>query len=266
MSFLDSLKNLIGIKIDLSKLKSFSIHLLSDNTIHKTVIIDKKTININVSTLNQKDMPAIKKLIRQAISENKLLIEEKANTRLQDIAKTKNNPDSTSLLEFFKGKISNNDLEILRASLYVKTVYGRGDQVGELKDDIITRYGARGRNIVNLCTAGYFSSLIKPLFEDMVDQQGFKPSWYLEVFDTIIDQSPVAVFVSSSTTKDQLLSEVEARIRINKRYGIHYLNIHGISEQNVEKIEFVLGRLKNNFTNPPDIDSGKRYIIVTIYF
>lgn len=265
MSFLYNLKSIFKIKVDLSKLTS--IHLFSDNKNEQVTYIDKRTIYINIANTKDKDVPKLEKAIKDAVKkENNLLIEEAANKLLNDISKVENNVENTRLIQFFRGKISNNDLEIFRASLYVKNVYDRGQQVGDLKRDIILKFGDRGRNIVNLCTAGYFTSLIKPLYNEMLLQSNFTPNLFLETFDTIVNQSPFAIFVGSPMTKDQLLSEVVSKMEVNKKYGINYLNIHGIGEHNVSKIEFILTKLKDKFASAPDIESGRKYITVTIYF
>ena len=59
---------------------------------------------------------------------------------------------------------------------------------------------------------------------------------------------------------------MEEKITVRKRYGISYLNIHGIGENNVGKIERVLITFKDRFTHTPDIESGRGFITVTLYF
>ena len=265
MSFLDSLKSIFNIDIDLSNLSS--IHIFSDNNNKQVTNIDNRRIEINIVNVTTKNIPRLEKAIKNAVkNEDKLLIEDKASIVLFDISKVQKTKENIDLVAFFRGKISNVDLEILRASLYVKSVYDRGGQVGDLKRDIILRFGDRGRNIVNLCTAGYFTSVIKPLYEEIVKQPDFTPAWFLETFDTIVNKSPFAIFVSSPMTKEQLLEEVTSKMNVSKMYGINYLNIHGIGEHNVLKIEYVLGKIKDSFTSTPDFESGRKYLTVTIYF
>ncbi len=268
MSILDNLKSVFN--IDLSSLKSINIniHLFSGNKTSKSVEIIDNQANINIDAVKAVDIPKLQKAILDAVKvDDDLLIEEQANKRLLDISDVERYDDGTSLIEFFRGKISNSDLEILRASLYIKTVYERGERIGELKDNVIQKHGDRGRNIVNLCTAGYFTSIIKPLYCEMVVDPNFTPNLFLEAFNTIVNQSPFAIFVSSQMILEALLKEVESKMKLNKQYGIDHLNIHGIGETNVSKIELLLGKLKDKFSRNPDTESsGRRYITVTIYF
>lgn len=267
MSFLENLKSIFKINISIPKLKKLQIHIFSGNKNEQAIHIDNRTINININGVKSDDIPKLVKAINNSvIKEDNLLIEDSANKLLTDFVESENREENVDIIIFFRGKIDNSDLEILRASLYVKLVYERGGKVGDLKRDIILKFGERGRNIVNLCTAGYFTSLIKPLYNEMVKQPNFTPTWFLEVFDTLVNHSTFAVFVSSPMTKEQLLADVEEKMEINKKYGINYLTIHGIGENNVSKIEYVLMKIRDRFTYTPDIESGKRYIIITIYF
>lgn len=265
MNFLNNLKSIFKIKFDLSKLSS--IHLLSDNKNSQTINIVKKTININIGSVSPDLIPKLQNAIKKAVQqEDDLLIEDDANKLLIDISKVTQNKENTGLVQFFRGKINSKDLEILRAALYIKNVYERGSRIGDLKDDLIIKYGDRGRNIVNLCSAGYFDTLIKPLYNHMITEPNFTPERFLDTFDKIITYSPFAIFVSSPMDSKELLLAVETRMELNKKYGINYINIHGIGEHNVSKIEELLKSLKDKLIKTPDVEIGRGYITVTIYF
>ena len=267
MSFLENLKSIFNINIDLSKLKSFKINFFSGNRDSQLIKIENKTININVNGVSDTQKPILLQAIKDAVEdESSLLIENQANKLLSDISKEENGEEYKELIEFFRGKIKNSDLEILRAALFIKSKFDQREQIGDLKHDVIIKFGDRGRNIVNLCTAGYFTSILKPLYIEMVNNPSFTPDWFEATFDKIVNTYPFAIFVSSQMTSVQLSQNVESQMKINKKYGIDYLNLHAIGEHNVDKIGVVLANFKSKFKYPPDIESGRRYIIVTIYF
>lgn len=270
MSLLEKLLDLLGIKLlEVKRVKDFKPHILSDNSLSKFINVDKssKTVILNVAVLPPEERAQVFSTAAEFVNEGEYIVmESKAEELLEEIVLEEGRPENLKLINFYKPKISAHDLEILRASLFVKEVHDDGGHVMQLKQDIITKYGERGKNIVNLCTAGYFTTLIKTLFEELEQEPNFKPSMYQDIFDLIVSQFPFAIFINSAQTKEQVLDQIKRKIEINKKYGIHYLIIHGMTEQNIEKIGEALHELREIFTRNPDTESGKRYIIVTIYF
>lgn len=265
MSLLDKLKGIINIPIDISNLRS--VHFLSDNTIKNEYKIDNRTLNININSVPEKDIPKIQKAIREAVEEeSKVLLEEKAKLRVEEINKEESSKSSQELISFFQGKLNPSDTELLRASLYIKSVYDKEQPIEDLKNDVINKYGNRGRHFVNLCTAGYFTSTLKPLYLEMEKEKDFSNHDYLKVFNKLINKSPFAIFVNSQMTPEDLLKNVQEQMKINKKYGINYLNIHGIGEGNITKIEKLLNKISSDLKELPDVESSRNYIILTIYF
>jgi hypothetical protein len=81
-----------------------------------------------------------------------------------------------------------------------------------------------------------------------------------------MDQSPFAIFVYNQITPDELEKSVREKIKVNKKYGINYLNIHGIGESNINKIEKLLIKIRQELKEIPDVESSRNYIIITLYF
>lgn len=262
MNFLERLTALVKItapKLKISKFNGFN--LLSN--IKVEIIInnnDKQEITLPPKKL--------RKIVKDAVlKEGYILLEKGAQKRIQDFSSVSTTTIFQSTLDFFRGKIPTNDLEILRASLYVKSVYERGESVSELKWQIMQKYGVRGKNIVNLCTAGYFDSVIKPLYTGMSKRSNFTPELFISTYNKIIDHYTFAVFVSNRMGKEELKQEIVTKTKDNKKYGVKSINIHGLGEDNVKKIVDVLSDadIKSFFTQAPEIDSRTDYIIVKIF-
>lgn len=265
MSLLDKLSSIFH--FDFSRLKDARIHILSDNKIEKTIIHDNRVVNINVGNVDSQTLPKLQQAIRVAVNqEGKLLLESGAKKTLDDFQKIDSLEKNRKLLEYFRDKVSPTDIAILRASLFLREVHKKGQSVGQLKLDIVNRYGYRGANISNLCTEGYFESLIQPLYEEMVAQKDFTLEKFQTAFEIIVTQFPFAVFISNRMTQNAVKTEVIKKMEINKKYGIRKMNIHGIGASNVEKILSFLQELSPQFTTPPEIHSGKGHISVTIWF
>jgi hypothetical protein len=273
MNFFDKLTTLFKIENNFPKLSSVAIHFLHDITIGKIIHVENHTdnrritININASQLNKKQEIALQKIIKEAVEqEDKLLLEDNAKKLLDNFENEEKNEESIEIINFFRNKIPTIDLEILRAALYIKGLYEQKAPVNSLKTDIIYKYGDRGRNIVNLCSAGYFISYIKPLYEEMESQVTFSNDKFLDVYDTIIKYSAFSIFVNREMTLEVLLKKVNEQIEFNKRYGINHSTLHGIGHTNITKIQDVLTKIANKFTSLPEIESTNQYISATIFF
>lgn len=257
------------INIELPKLKNAHIHILSDNKSEKVVINDNKKIqiiNINIPSLTPQETARLKPILKELIQDENILLEADANKLIGDFKQVDGREENRELLEYFKGKLDYRDIEILRASLYLKSVYERGESVSQLKQDIMNRYGDRGRNISNLCSAEYFTSQIKPLYEEMYAQPSFSPEEFLKIYEIIVTESPYAIFINARMTQEEVKREVLNKINLGKKYGVKYLNIHGISKDNVDKITHLLKELTPTLAQAPEITGGEKFIVVKIWF
>lgn len=103
--------------------------------------------------------------------------------------------------------------------------------------DIIARFGERGKNICNLYTAGYFDSQIKPLYEEVGTSDLLQ---FNQIYEQIVTESPYAVFIHAEMSVKNVGETVKQKMEISKKYGIKYLNIHGIGKDNVDKITILI--------------------------
>jgi len=97
-----------------------------------------------------------------------------------------------------------------------------------------------------LFSAGYFESLIKPIYKELEKEDDFHISQFLEIFDKIVKESPFAIFVNRYMDKDELLSKIRSQITKNRKYGIKFLNVHGIGAKNVKTIREALYELESD--------------------
>lgn len=276
---MDILKKLDSIfHVDLSKLKEINfdkIRLLNKNLNDNNIVLFSKvdkSVNINIGLATPKQLEELKLVIKDLVNqEDYLAIDSNSEKLLTNFSEIDSREENKQIIEFFTNKIPALDLEALRASLFIKSIYdGDADhsQISVLKGDITQRYGVRGNNISNLCTAGYFTTIIKPLYLELSKRDGFTLDQFTARYDVIITQYPFAVFVGRHNSTEDLKAEILEKIARNKKYGIRKLNVHAIGSDNIDRIQDVLGdqEVKKCLTERPDIDSGKGFMIVTIFF
>jgi len=271
MSLLDGLIKIFpGLKKARAVFKSFS-----DN---KTIVINnnntnnikaKNVVNINLKEYSPEQIESLSKLIKKTFNDDReevLLIDEKSEEIVTSFGQKEHQNKDT--LEFFRDKLPKEDLIILRAALFIKALHEENKPVGHLKYSLVGRYGQRAGNITNLCTAGYYESLIKPLYEELSQSDTFTHQSFLDKYEVIVAQYPFAVFVNHMMSVQDVKNTILSKIELNKKYGVKFLTIHGIGFENLEKIKEVLNdnELLKELAQSPEIESGQNFITVRILF
>lgn len=269
MGILDKLESIFH--VDLSGLRNLQnkvkidFQLFSNNNNKK--FVNKGTIIIiSPDALKKGESVGLQSVIREVNKERIPLLQNDILESLENFKKIDSASNIQNLISFFKGKVPASDLEILRQSNYIKVAYDRGERVGKFKAELVSRYGMRGRNICNLYGTGYFESQIIPLYNEMVGQQNFSPRDFEAAYERIVMESPYAIFIYGGMSNQEAVDEVKKKILRAKKYGIKYLNIHGIGQDNVEKITYLLDKLRPEFSSPEEIIRLENVITVKIQF
>lgn len=140
----------------------------------------------------------------------------------------------------------------MRAAIYIRKRFEERttnyELVYKLKGDVINKYGNRGNKICNLCSAGYFESMLEPLYNEMMRLQ-LTPDDFLKRYNTIIEEEAFALFVTYNMSSPEVQNLIEMKIKRNQKYGIKFVRIHGIGRKNVETINEVLPYLSIEHQN-----------------
>lgn len=131
----------------------------------------------------------------------------------------------------------------MKAAIIIKARFIAHDSnsVNRLKNQLRLRYGERANTICNLHTANYFADVLIPLYEEMNKRDEVES--FLPMYNRLIADFPLAIFVNQKMTKTQLESEITSRVKRGRKYGIPTLNVHGIGVSNIKLIKDVLKSL-----------------------
>lgn len=177
--------------------------------------------------------------------------------------------ENDSLLDRFKAFIPDNDIEIVRDALVIRTLFRRHKNIAPLKQMMSEQYLSRGTNICNLVSSNYYESYIEPMYHHMVPRDDPVARREFDLFyEEAVTQFPFAVFVSTRSDKEVLIKSVLQKIRYNKRAGQHQLNLHGIGKQNTRLITQVINdpRITLHYSADPDVIGSDGTTFVRIYF
>lgn len=198
--------------------------------------ITNNTYKFDYHALPEEQQKSLLKTLPEEINKDNDLLEEKFEEKTQDYKNVISESSNREILIYFNDKLPPSDLPILKASLYLKYLLESGKETGNIKQDITMRYGRRGNNISNLCSANYFQTWIKPLYEEMKKSSEFSKEKFYIAYNEIVENSPFALFVNKYMNKEEVKKEIKLKIEQMRKYGVENLNIHGIGEKNIECI------------------------------
>jgi hypothetical protein len=270
MSFLEKLSSIV--KIDVSSLKGFTVRLVSlgdGNTfglvnVHK----EKKEVHLHIDSqdLDREKRRQVLKIINEEVSlEDRPLLEAEVSERIIEI-KEEQLADH-EIISFFEDKIPSDDMKVLKSALYLRKISSPGASIDKYIQEIRYKYGQHGANIVHLCDTGYFESHIKPMYEELSSRPNFQHQLFVDNYNLIIDNVPIAVFVKRADTVETLIDQVLEKVTFNRGYGLRELHIHAIGYDNVEKVKKLLSndRLVALFINEPTVSIDGTIVNATIY-
>ncbi|KKU25611.1 MAG: hypothetical protein UX37_C0017G0003 [Microgenomates group bacterium GW2011_GWA2_46_16] len=209
-----------------------------------------KVIILNGSKLTQKELDKTLATLPHLLENKKELVdvlEETSDQKATNYGEILTLSDNKSVIEYFTGKIPDQDILILKSALVLKSALELGEETWNLRQQIILRHGDRGRIITNLCTGDYYISWIKPTYEAMSSLPSFSNEEFRVVYEDIISNCRFAAFVSSNMSASHTIDLITRKMNMAKKAGIKSINVHGIGEENIAKIKNILKKITEEY-------------------
>ncbi len=242
MGWLDKLKSLINIEFHQPLI---SVNIVKDSHneggSRNHEVSSEGVLSLNIDRLTPEQRAGLRSVLGSYADEGNLLLGEKPAevfTDIKQIEELEAVKNGRKLLLFFEGIIPKRDLEVLEAAVILRAQYLAGKDIKQHKYDLRNRFGARGSNIVNLFTAGYFEEYLQPLYNS-------SPERFEELYGLMVDKAAVVLFVHGQMTVPQIREEIEGRIRLARRYGHSFIHVHGRGQRNIKAIQKTLSDLKD---------------------
>ncbi len=260
MGWFDKFKALFNIELN-APLINITRDSDNKNKVDKEFLYDEKSgkLDVFLDNLSEDKRKKLNEILKENVGEGNKFLEKKSSSLLRDLCNFQQTKgEDKKVLDFFENIIPEEDMEALESSLYLRRKFNEKKDVGLLKQDIRSRFGDRGNNIANLCTAGYFENFLMPLYNS--SQKEFN-----KIYEIVVSKSAVAIFVHSQMKEQEITEGIKRRLEISKRYGIKFLHIHGIGEYNIRTIKKCIEENKDlfNFYNK-DIFEERGIIIVEL--
>lgn len=246
MTWFESLKSFIEhiFHVDI-RINSPEITVINTNG-RDAINIDKngKKITVNVGELEKEHKKEFEKIIKEYYEEEGEILSNKLQDYSDRFDEYDEHNGDKELLRFFEDKIPKDDHEVLKISLFMRSLFRSNVNISQIKLDIIRKFGERGNSIANLCTTEYFENFIKPLYEEIQnseEDQETVSKTFGKIYELIVRNGLLAIFVNHNMSERDLDNEVEKKIQESKKYGFHQISdvlyIHALSRRNVETVE-----------------------------
>lgn len=246
MSWFERLTTLLNIKFDFSRLTSFvNIQIVNKSNVGSRVqqTDNPPSITVNIALLNPGEATELQGILREGFFTSGNVLLSAARQRIEDYRRAEKSDRFQKEIDYFRDKIPARDIPMLRACLYSNECWERHDpKAPQVKQQICEVYGDRGRNLANLCSAGYLDIWLRPLWEALAS--GLEPESAKEKFQSMynnnVNEMPWTVFVHKTQPENEILDQVLGKLSTNLTYGIRWIKIHGIGATNLDKIRSVI--------------------------
>jgi|GEM_PF-1725895 len=270
MKLLDNLKKIFDAKFsDVLNGTRISLFDFSRNTTNVVEEKNRGILSIDVSKASSKEKQLIKELFLDVnFQEKGFLLTDKSSEKTIQIKENLPKGDDKKLLQFYKDKLSPEIYDALDASLVIRNSFKKGDDILELKLDVIRKYPTFGNNLCNLSSQGYFEDHFKQMYDEMFEEDGFDIRLYQEKVEWIIKSLPYTVFITKYKKLDELSGEVKFKLEKLRLYGMNKLLLHGLGKENVDTGLKIIAEYKDDKTIDieKDINSSKTIINATFKF
>jgi len=215
-------------------------------------IDNRKIIINNIGELSQselKKLTSLQNLLSDGLSSEKYKIsEEKSQNKTAQIQKTAaRNP---KILEFIIEYLPPKDhsLWLSGLSLREKSKAGKQEEVQQIKEQMMINAGWRGASIANLANAGYLEDHIMEIQRVLLGNTDNNSAHqkFLSIYEEIVDEQSFIVFVGATKDGEDLITEIENKVKRTREAARECVYIHAIGRSNVRKAKDAVDNVVKN--------------------
>lgn len=253
-AWLDKLKNLVDINIDLSNFSFITFHIGtinraknggSVNTQNSPFHLDEKKqiLQIDPTKLSPEKFQELSDIITEEyIPEGNYLLESDSFEVLDRLYQFNKKSSYRKYVRFFKDIIPHEDHRALESSYFLRQEMDVGTNsaiITQYKTDIRSEFGQRGGHIANLCTAGYFEEMLYPAYNH-------DPEFFKYMYNLLVDERALTIFIHAWMKKPELVSTLKNKLERAKKYGLPYFYIHARGKRNIKTVKGCIAKYEED--------------------
>lgn len=247
------------------------LKIIFNSTINHHTDNSEKIVVINAGILKGQKLKQLKKLEKLSFYDNDLILEDTYSKEVDRVISNEKTEENQELINTLKKIIPAQDLRAFRSSLFVRTKFLNHEDTAEQKEDIRNKWGDRGNNICNLCTAGYFEKFIIPMYNKLEEAHGKKGvDDFNAIYNLIVTKTPFMLFLQKNDTRVKIKSKILYKLDTSKKYGLKTIYIHALGKRILTEVGSVLEEIKekHNFSfniSCDEIIPHINFYIITLY-
>ena len=270
MTILENLKKIFEGKFgDILSHNNITLFNFSKNINETVEVKDGNKLDIDLSKATEEEKKQVRNVLDSRVqSENEAFLMDHSSEKTLKIKQSLPYGESEELLKFYKDKLKPDMYKALEASIIIKNIFERKEDVSELKNDISKKYPAFGNNLCNLVTRGYFNGHFKELYFSMLEEEEFDINAYQRKVEKIVTSLPYTVFITKYKSYYELSGQVRFKLDRLKKYGTGKLLLHGLGKENVNTTISILEEYKeeDSIKIQIEINQSKTIITATLIF
>ena len=151
---------------------------------------------------------------------------------------------NSNLVDFIAKSLPAKDHALWEAGLLLRQHFTRGENelVAEIKQDMMSTDPIRGKNIANLCNAGYLEDEIIPMHKALTDLE--RSEDFIKFYEALVTQTPTSVFVGMSHNERIIKEELFRKIKYATNYSAPYVKVHALGRHHVELAKEILKEVR----------------------
>ena len=186
---------------------------------------------IVIDNLDAQEKVVVQGIIRKLYESGETLFKQSKENTLSKYVEYKDNNTDKEILDFFQKILPPDDYSALKMGLFIRDLMNDGKPIYTYKQDIRDRFGERGANIANLCTAGYFEEEFIPFYQQYSSQE------FEEYYELAVGKKARALFIHSMMTPEHINDEFENILTRALRFHMTDFRIHALGRSNVNAIK-----------------------------
>lgn len=201
---------------------------------------NEKILTIYLINLRPNAWEKLKPYLKEKWAKIGMAFDTEKEAALESVIDYTNNDPHADVIELFNGKISAQDLTILKLAFFLRDEKENGNSIDQFKQDIWEKFGERGAYISSLCNSRYFENE----FLDAVKNKS--EADFKSYYDLMVDKELKAIFVHSRLRAADFRDRFEDVLIKSRRYRIPSFRIHGFGSQNVTFIKTFFQSYRND--------------------
>ncbi|MBI4932208.1 MAG: hypothetical protein HY841_15725 [Bacteroidetes bacterium] len=188
-------------------------------------------LKIVVPDLEIRDKSLLLEIIRKVKEDGGLGFKDSKKEILNSYIEYVSNNSDKNILQFYSDILTKDDYGALKMSLYLRYEAKKGNNIFIYKKDIRNKFGTRGVNISNLCSAGYFETEFRELYNTEEEKE------FRRYYEIAVGMGARALFVNSHMNVPAIEQSFEVMLDKALRYHMKEFRIHGKGKINVINIK-----------------------------